>query len=66
MTVSSQHRFIKGKLCLINLAAFYNEMSSFVDYGRAMNVVYLDIRNTFNTVPHNILIDNLFQYRLNK
>ena len=65
MTVSSQHGFIKGKLCLINLIAFYNEMSSFVGDRRATNVVYLDVSNTFNTVSHNILTDNLMQYRLN-
>jgi len=66
LTVNSHHGFIKGKLCLSNLIASFNEMSSFVDDGRAMNVVYLDISNTFNAVSHNTLTDNLMQYRLNR
>lgn len=66
MIVSSQDGFIKGKSRLINLVALYNEMSIFVDDGRAMNVVYLDISNTFNAVSHDVLTDNLIWYRLNK
>ena len=38
---SSQHRFIKGKLCLTNLIAFHDEMTGLVGEGRAMDVVYL-------------------------
>lgn len=37
---SSQHGFIKEKLCLAKLIAFYDEMSSSVDRG----IVYCDFR----------------------
>lgn len=64
MNVSSQHRFIKGKILLINLTAFYGGMPTFVEDGRAVNVIYLAISNTFSDVSHNKVLDNLMWYRL--
>ena len=53
-------------LCLTNLIAFYNEMTSSVDERRAVDVVYLDFSEALNTVSYSILIDKLMKYRLGK
>lgn len=55
---SSRHRFKKGKLCLTNLTAFYDE-TDLVGEGRKTDVVSLDFRKVFNTVSHLILTDKL-------
>jgi len=57
---SSQHGFTKRKSCLTKLMiACYHDITSWVDEGKAVDVVCLDFSKAFNTVSNNILLGKL-------
>ena len=53
---SSQHGFMARKSCLTNLLEYLEELSSLVDKGHAVDIVYLDFSKAFDKVPHQRLL----------
>ena len=55
----SQHGFVKKKSCLSNLLVFMVEVTSYLDSGNPVDVIYLDYQKAFDKVPHHRLLMKL-------
>ena len=55
----SQHGFMRGRSCLTNLLESLEEWTATLDEGYGLDIVFLDYRKAFDSVPHKRLIEKL-------
>jgi len=56
----TQHGFRKGRSCLTNnILSFLDKVTSFIDSGSSIDVVFLDFAKAFDKVPHQRLLSKL-------
>ena len=51
-----QFGFLKNRSCLTQLLSYFSIIFDAVDCGKVCDVVYLDLRKAFDSVPHNELL----------
>ena len=61
---SNQHGFMKKRSWLTNLLETLEEWTKSLDEGYGIDVIYLDYRKAFDSVPHKRLIEKLKGYGL--
>ena len=58
----SQHGFLAGKSCVTQLLEFLEDVTSALDKGEDVDVIYLDLSKAFDRVPHKRLLRKLWGY----
>ena len=59
---SCQHGFRKKRSCVTQLLQVMENLSKFVDENESIDIVYLDFRKAFDSVPHERLLTKLQAY----
>jgi len=59
---NEQHGFRKGRSCLTNLLESFEDWTKAVDEGCGLDIVFLDYKKAFDSVPHGRLILKLNSY----
>jgi len=54
-----QHGFVRGRSCLTNLLHVIEDWTSNLDKEYGVDVIYLDYKKAFDTVPHKRLVNKL-------
>ena len=59
---NSQFGFLPGRSCELQLVEYVDLISQIIDQGDSADVIYLDFRKAFDTVPHGRLLKKLEGY----
>ena len=55
----SQHGFMPGRSCSMNLIVFMDKVTELIDQGTPVDIFYLDFSKAFDTVPHEKLLKKM-------
>ena len=55
----TQHGFTVGKSCVTNLLLFLEEITKTIDEGTPVDIIYMDFRKAFDSVPHQRLLKKI-------
>ena len=58
----NQHGFMQGKSCLTNLLETLEDITTSLDEGDSMDIIFLDYQKAFDSVPHRRLLSKLNSY----
>ena len=58
----AQHGFMHGRSCLTNLLESLESWTKALDEGYGLDIIYLDYRKAFDSVPHLRLMQKLKSY----
>jgi hypothetical protein len=64
LLVKSQHGFMPNRSCQSQLLESLNMCTDWVDKGHSVDIVYLDYRKAFDSVPHQRLLNKCRSYGL--
>nr|XP_054766959.1 uncharacterized protein LOC129274131 [Lytechinus pictus] len=59
---NAQHGFTPGRSCCTQLMVQMEKWTDLLDHGRPIDILYLDVRKAFDTVPHQRLLMKLKAY----
>ena len=62
ITILNQHEFLEGKSCLTILLETFEDWTTTLDEGYGLDIIYLDYKKAFDTIPHCRLIKKLEAY----
>ena len=60
-----QHGFRKSRSCVTQLIEVYDKLTELIDDGKSIDIVYLDFRKAFDSIPHERLLVKMKGYGIN-
>ena len=59
---ASQHGFLAGRSCVIQLVEVLDQIGAQLDKGGQIDIIYLDMSNAFDKISHEKLLKKLQHY----
>ncbi len=63
---TSQHGFVPRRCCLTNLLTAEERITTLMDTGEDVDLVYLDFAKAFDSVNHRMLVDKMLMYGIHR